>query len=90
MTVLQTLPLDITIGLSSVLNIFPYCLSLNFHRLNDDQDTFLKRLNAYTFGAEFTISPTLLLRGGYSINKNKIYRRLRNRELPDFRSERDS
>jgi hypothetical protein len=64
--VAEPLPLDITIGLSERPEHLPVLLSLNFHRLNDDQDTFLKRLNAYTFGAEFTISPTLLLRGGYS------------------------
>ena len=62
----EPLPLDITIGVSEHPEHLPVLLSLNFHRLNDDQDTFLKRLNAYTFGAEFTINPTLLLRGGYS------------------------
>jgi hypothetical protein len=64
--VTEPLPLDVTIGLSERPEHLPVLLSLNFHRLNDDQDSFLKRLNAYTIGAEFTVSPTLLLRGGYS------------------------
>ena len=62
----EPLPLDITIGVSEHPEHLPVLLSLNFHRLNEDQDTFLKRLNAYTLGAEFTINPTLVLRGGYS------------------------
>jgi hypothetical protein len=62
----ESLPLDMTIGVSERPEHLPVLLSLNFHRLNDDQDSFFKRFNAFTIGAEFSMSPTLLLRGGYN------------------------
>jgi hypothetical protein len=61
----EELPLDITIGLSKRLEKIPIRLSLDFHRLNQDRDSFTERFKAFTFGAEINLSKVLTLRLGY-------------------------
>ena len=64
-TTKEKLPLDVTIGVSKKLTYLPLRLSLDFHRLNDDQSDFISHLRAFTIGAEFTLSKVLRLRLGY-------------------------
>ena len=61
----ESLPLDFTIGVSKKLAYLPLRLSLDFHRLNDDQKDLISHLRAFTIGAEFTLSKVLRLRLGY-------------------------
>jgi len=61
----EELPLDITIGLSKRLEKIPIRLSLDFHRLNQDRDSFTERFKAFTVGAEINLSKVLTLRLGY-------------------------
>ena len=67
----EDLPLDIVFGISKKLEHLPVKLYLDFHRLNKERDSFFKRFNAFTFGAEFTISKTIVLRLGYDNEKRK-------------------
>jgi hypothetical protein len=67
----ENLPLDITIGASKKLTHVPLRLSLDFHRLNDDQSDFISHLRAFTVGAEFTLSKVLTLRLGYDNMKRQ-------------------
>jgi hypothetical protein len=65
----EDLPLDIVIGVSKRLEYLPLRLSLDFHKLNEDRDDFLKKFKAFTVGAEFTLSKVLRLRFGYDNEK---------------------
>ena len=67
----ENLPLDFTIGASKKLTYLPLRLSLDFHRLNDDRSNLLSHLNAFTIGAEFTLSKVLRLRLGYDNEKRQ-------------------
>ena len=67
----ENLPLDVTIGVSKKLTYLPLRLSLDFHRLNDDQSDFISHLRAFTIGAEFTLSKVLRLRLGYDNEKRQ-------------------
>ena len=61
----ENLPLDVTAGISKKLTYLPLRLSLDFHRLNDNQSNLFNHLNAFSIGAEFTLSKVLRLRLGY-------------------------
>lgn len=61
----ENLPFDVTIGGSIVPKGLPLLLNVNFHRLNDQADTFIDHLRAFSVGGEFTLSKTLQLRVGY-------------------------
>ncbi len=67
----EDLPLDVTIGASVVPKGLPLLLSLNFHKLNDNTDTFVERFRAFSIGGEFTLSKTLLLRIGYDNDRRR-------------------
>jgi hypothetical protein len=45
-------------------------LNFNFHKLNEDADTFSDRFRAFTIGGEFTLSKALQVRIGYD-NENR-------------------
>jgi hypothetical protein len=62
----ETLPTDFKIGITKQLEHLPVLLSLNFHHLNEDVPQLLDRINAFSLGAEFLVSETVRLRGGYS------------------------
>ncbi len=66
---IEKLPLDVTIGLSKKLAHLPLRLSLDFHRLNENRDTFFQKFKAFTVGAEFDLSKALRLRLGYDNEK---------------------
>ena len=61
----EDLPFDVTIGGSIVPKGLPLLLNVNFHRLNDQADSFIGHLRAFSVGGEFTLSKTLQLRVGY-------------------------
>ena len=70
-TTKESLPLDIVIGVSKRLAHLPLRLSLDFHQLNEKRDSFGQRFNAFTVGAEFTLSKALRLRLGYDNQTRK-------------------
>ncbi len=70
-TTKESLPLDIVIGASKRLAHLPLRLSLDFHQLNEKTDNFGQRFNAFTVGAEFTLSKALKLRLGYDNQTRK-------------------
>ena len=65
----ESLPTDVTIGISKKLEYLPLRLSLDFHRLNEQRDNFTQKFKAFTIGAEFTLSKVLRLRFGYDNEK---------------------
>jgi long-subunit fatty acid transport protein len=67
----ESLPLDVVIGASQSLAHLPLRLSLDFHKLNEKSDSFGSKFNAFTLGAEFTLSKVLRLRLGYDNEKRK-------------------
>ena len=67
----ENLPLDVTVGASKKLAHLPLRLSLDFHRLNDDQSDFISHLKAFTLGLELTLSKVLTLRLGYDNEKRQ-------------------
>jgi hypothetical protein len=70
-TTKEDLPLDISVGVSKKLQYLPLRLYLDFHRLNEQQDNFIDRLQAFTVGAEFNLSKVLRLRLGYDNERRK-------------------
>lgn len=67
----ESLPLDITIGITKRPEHLPVLLNLNFHKLNESQDSFFDRLSAFSAGAEFLMSESVRLRVGYSNEQRK-------------------
>lgn len=67
----ENLPLDVTVGISKKLEHLPLKLYLDLHKLNEDNADFLKRFQAFSIGAEFTLSKVLRLRFGYENEKRK-------------------
>lgn len=64
----EDLPVDVSLGISKKLQI-PITLFLDFHNLNEDTDSFFKRFNHFTFGAEIAVSKSLDFRFGYDNQK---------------------
>jgi hypothetical protein len=62
----ESLPLDVKIGITKRPEHLPVLLNLNFHKLNESQDDFLKRFSSFSFGAEFLMSESVRLRVGYN------------------------
>jgi hypothetical protein len=67
----EQLPLDISFGVSKRLEHLPLKLYLDFHKLNEDRNDFLERFQAFSLGAEFTLSRVLSLRIGYENEKRR-------------------
>ncbi len=61
----ESLPLDITIGGTIKPQHLPLLLSVNFHKLNETQDSFIQRFRAFSVGGEFTLSKPLRFRFGF-------------------------
>ena len=62
----ENLPLDIVLGISKKMEHVPLRLSLDFHNLNEQQDSFFQKFKAFSLGAEFYLSKVLELRFGYN------------------------
>jgi hypothetical protein len=67
----EPLPLDFTIGGTIKPQHLPLKLSLNFHRLTEEQSSFAKHFNAFTVGGELTLSKALTFRFGYNNEQRK-------------------
>ncbi|MFA6456519.1 MAG: type IX secretion system protein PorQ [Bacteroidota bacterium] len=67
----ESLPLDITIGGTIKPQHLPLHLNVNFHKLNEEQNTFLDKFTTFTVGGEFTLSKTLRFRFGYNNERRK-------------------
>ena len=64
--VTEDLPLDLKLGVSHQLRGLPLLVALNFSRLLDESDDFLKHFSSFSIGGEFTLSDPLRLRLGYN------------------------
>ncbi len=62
----EKLPLDIAFGVSKRMEHLPVRLSLDFHDLDRQQDTFFQKFSSFSLGAEFYLSKVLTLRFGYN------------------------
>jgi hypothetical protein len=71
LTTRENLPLDVAIGASVVPRGLPLLLNLNFHKLNEEVDTFGDRFRAFSIGGEFTLSRVLQVRFGYDNERRK-------------------
>ena len=67
----ESLPLDITVGITKRPEHLPVLLNLNFHKLNESQESFFDRFGAFSIGAEFLMSESVRLRVGYSNEKRR-------------------
>ena len=67
----ESLPLDVSIGITKRPEHLPVLLNLDFHRLADKQDKALDHLGAFSFGAEFLMSESVRLRVGYNNQQRK-------------------
>ena len=67
----ENLPLDLVIGISKKMSHLPLTLSLDFHKLNEGDDPYTGRFEAFSVGAEFQLSKSLALRFGYNNEKRK-------------------
>ena len=67
----ESLPLDFKIGITKRPEHLPVFLNLDFHKLNESQESFFQRLRTFSFGAEFLMSESVRLRVGYSNEQRK-------------------
>lgn len=62
----EDLPLDFTIGASIYPEHLPAVLQLNWHKLNEAQNTFADRLKNFSVGAELSPASNVQVRIGYN------------------------
>lgn len=62
----EELPADLTVGASVIPKGLPLVFSVDFHKLNEQVDSFGDRLKSFSVGGEFTLSRVLQLRFGYN------------------------
>ncbi len=67
----EKLPFEFTIGGNIKPQHLPIVLNLNFHKLNESQDSFLQRFKNFSFGAEILASESFHLRVGYNSERRK-------------------
>lgn len=67
----ETLPLSLTVGITKKPEHLPAYLSINFHNLTEEADSFLGRFRSFTIGAEFLLNESLQLRVGYDNEKRR-------------------
>lgn len=67
----ESLPFEIKIGGTIKPQHLPLQLNVNFHKLNEEQDSFIDRFNAFSIGGEFTLSKALRFRFGYNNERRK-------------------
>lgn len=61
----ESLPLDVRLGIGKKLEHLPLNIMLNFHKLNESQDSFFDRFSNFSVGGEFDLSESLKARVGY-------------------------
>lgn len=67
----ESLPFEIKIGGSIKPQHLPLNLNVNFHKLNEQHNTFLETFTFFTVGGEFTLSKALRFRFGYNNERRK-------------------
>jgi long-subunit fatty acid transport protein len=67
----ESLPLELTVGITKKPEHLPAYLNLNFHRLTDRADSFLDRFGSFSIGVEFLMSESTRLRAGYDNEKKR-------------------
>jgi hypothetical protein len=67
----EQLPLEIKFGGTIKPQHLPLQLSINFHKLNEQRDSFLDKFTTFTVGGEFTLSKALRFRFGYNNERRK-------------------
>ncbi|MEK7748477.1 MAG: type IX secretion system protein PorQ [Bacteroidota bacterium] len=67
----ESLPLDVKIGITKRPEHLPVLLNLNFHKLNESQESFFDRFSSFSFGAEFLMSESVRFRVGYNNEQRK-------------------
>ncbi|MBI2428267.1 MAG: type IX secretion system protein PorQ [Ignavibacteriales bacterium] len=67
----ESLPFELKIGGTIKPQHLPLQLNLNFHKLNEERDSFAERFNAFSLGGEFTLSKALRFRFGYNNERRK-------------------
>ena len=65
----ESLPVNVTVGVSKRLLYLPLKLYFDFHKLNDNVAKLGDRLNNFSFGGEFNLGKALRLRLGYDNEK---------------------
>jgi len=66
----ESLPLNVTFGITKRPEHLPIFLNLDFHRLNEKGNKFWDRFSVFTVGAEILMSESFRLRVGYN-NKER-------------------
>lgn len=61
----EDLPLDVRLGVGKKLEHLPLNIMLNFHKLNEDTDSFFARFENFSLGGEFDLSDSFKARVGY-------------------------
>ncbi|MEX1139262.1 MAG: type IX secretion system protein PorQ [Bacteroidota bacterium] len=67
----ESLPLELTVGITKKPEHLPAYINLNFHKLTDQADTFLDRFGSFSIGVEFLMSESTRLRAGYDNEKKQ-------------------
>jgi hypothetical protein len=67
----EGLPFEIKVGGTIKPQHLPLQLSVNFHKLNEERNTFLDKFSSFTVGGEFTLSKALRFRFGYNNERRK-------------------
>lgn len=67
----ESLPLELSVGITKKPEHLPAYLNLNFHRLTDKADSFLDRFASFSIGVEFLMSESTRLRAGFDNEKKR-------------------
>jgi len=67
----ESLPLELTVGITKKPEHLPAYINLNFHKLTDRADSFLDRFGSFSIGVEFLMSESTRLRAGYDNEKKR-------------------
>lgn len=67
----ESLPFEVKVGGTIKPQHLPLQLNLNFHKLNEERDSFLDTFTSFTIGGEFTLSKALRFRFGYNNERRK-------------------
>lgn len=67
----EDLPFEIKLGFTKQLEKLPLKIFWSFNKLNEQQNSFLKRFAQITFGGEFKLGQSMRLRFGYDNEKRK-------------------
>ncbi len=70
----ESLPVELKVGGTIKPQHLPLRLSLNFHKLTEERDSFIERFNAFSVGGEFLLSKALRFRFGYNNEQRKELR----------------